>query len=303
MAEKMGFSVRIFIPSGEPEGLRTIEKSNWTGQGLIFPRALFAEVRRREELNHTGVYILWSPSGPGQLPRAYIGEGDVLRPRLDSHARDKDFWTHGVAFTSKDQNLNKAHVQYIEARLVKLAAEAKRCKLDNGNVPQISPLSEPDRADAELYLADMLLCLPVLGVGFFEKPQVAGEGQDLFLTANRKGVKAQGYEEPAGFIVRAGSQAAKKEARSIPTYLVELRKTLQEQGVLEDEGKTYRFTEDYIFPSPSTAAGVVLGSASNGRTAWKDSKGRTLKELQQAEQAEDPDDLEATIAAVTALRS
>lgn len=302
MTETKAFSVRIFVPSGEPEGLRIIEKSNWTGQGLIFPRSLFTEVRRREELDRTGVYILWSPSGPGQLPRAYIGEGDVLRPRLDSHARDKDFWTHGVAFTSKDQNLNKAHVQYIEARLVKLAAEAKRCKLDNGNVPQIFPLSEPDTADAELYLADMLLCLPVLGVSFFEKPQVVGEGKDLFLAANRKGVKAQGYEVPAGFIVRAGSQAAKKVVASIPTHLVDLRKTLQEQGVLEDKGKTYRFTEDYIFPSPSTAAGVVLGSSSNGRTEWKDSKGRALKELQQVEQAEGPDNPEATNA-ITALRS
>ena len=50
MAEPMGFSVRIFIPSGVPEGLRVIEKSNWTGQGLTFPRALFTEVRNRPPL-------------------------------------------------------------------------------------------------------------------------------------------------------------------------------------------------------------------------------------------------------------
>ena len=84
-----------------------------------------------------------------------MGEGDVLLPRLDSHAKSKDFWTHGVAFTSKDQSLNKAHVQHLEARLVRLAAEAKRCELDNANVLQMPSLSDADMADAELYLADM----------------------------------------------------------------------------------------------------------------------------------------------------
>ena len=304
MTESMGFWVRIFIPSGEPEGLRIIEKSNWTGQGLIFPRSLFKEIRSQEELDRTGVYILWSSDEPGQLPRAYIGEGDVLRPRLDSHERGKDFWTHGVAFTSKDQDLNKAHVQYIEARLVKLAAEAKRCKLDNGNVPQISTLSGPDRAYAELYLADMLLCLPVLGVSFFEKPQPTREGQAPPLKAKGKGIEARGYVAPEGrgFVVRVGSQAAKKEAPSISPNLVGLRRELQELGVLEDTGKVYRFTQDYIFPFPSTAAGVVLGRRSNGLAAWKDSEGRTLKEIQQVEQAEDTDSPEATNA-ITALRS
>ena len=86
MNEPLGFSVRIFVPSGEPEGLRVIEKSNWTGQGLVFPRPLFAKVRSREELNRTGVYVLWGPGRSGQLPLAYVGEGDVLLPRLDSHA-------------------------------------------------------------------------------------------------------------------------------------------------------------------------------------------------------------------------
>ena len=169
MREAMGFSVRIFIPTGDPEGMRIIEKSNWTGQGIVFPRTLFTEARSRKELTRTGVYILWAPTESGQLPRAYVGEGDALLPRLDSHAKNKDFWTHAVAFTSKDQNLNKAHIQYLEARLVGLAAEAKRCDLDNANVPQVPSLSDADAADAELYLADLLLCLPVVGVNFLRE--------------------------------------------------------------------------------------------------------------------------------------
>ena len=282
MNELLGFSVKIFVPDGDPEGLRVIEKSNWTGQGIVFPRSLFAEVRHREELNRTGVYVLWGPGGSGQLPRAYMGEGGVLLPRLDSHAKNKDFWTHGIAFTSKDQSLNKAHVQYLEARLVQLAAEAKRCELDNTNVPQMPALSGADTADAELYLADMLLCLPVVGVSFFEKPQgPTGKSRELFLSA--KGIQARGYEGPGGFVVRSGSQAVKNEVASIHTYLSDLRKALLNQDIFEDTGTAYRLAQDYIFTSPSTAAGVLLGRSANGRAEWKDAERRSLKEIQGAE--------------------
>lgn len=277
-----GFSVRIFIPSGEPEGLRFVEKSNWTGQGLVFPRPLFAESRQRPELKRTGVYVLWGPGESGQLPRVYVGEGDGVLSRLEQHARSKDFWTHAVVFASKDQNLNKAHVQYLEARLVALAAEAKRCELDNGNVPQLPALSEADAADAESFLADLLLCLPVVGVSLFEKTKVTTtKGGDLLLKA--KGIDARGVDSPEGFVVRAGSTAVKAEVPSIHAYLVDLRRTLVKTGVLADAGEMFRLTQDYTFNSPSTAAGVLLGRSANGRIEWKDAKGRSLKEIQNNE--------------------
>lgn len=282
MQDAMGFSVRIFIPTGDPEGMRIIEKSNWTGQGIFFPRTLFTEARSRRELTRTGVYVLWGPGESGQLPRAYVGEGDALLPRLDSHAKNKDFWSHAVAFTSKDQNLNKAHIQYLEARLVGLAAEAKRCDLDNANVPQVPSLSDADAADAELYLADLLLCLPVVGVNFFEKPRgPTARARDLFL--NARGITAQGYEEAGGLVVREGSRAARDEVPSIQAHLSDLRRALLSQGILEDEGKgaTFRLAQDYSFNSPSTAAGVLLGRTSNGRAEWKDSSGKSLNEMQQ----------------------
>ena len=281
MSPPPGFSVRIFIPTGEPEGLRFVEKSNWAGQGLVFPRAQFADVRQRPELQRAGVYVLWGPGESGQLPHVYVGEGDLVRLRLDQHGRHKDFWTHAVVFTSKDQNLNKAHVQYLEARLVALAAEAKRSVLDNGNVPQLAALSEADAADAEGFLADLLLCLPVVGVSFFEKPKAgAPQAQDLFLRA--KGIEARGVDSVEGFVVRAGSQAVGEEVASIHGYLSELRQSLLAQGVLEPAGAGYRLTQDYTFNSPSTAAGVLLGRSANGRVEWKDAKGRALKEIQEA---------------------
>lgn len=282
MSKGKAFSVRIFIPSGEPEGLRVIEKSNWTGQGLVFPRALYAEVRQQPELKRTGVYLLWGPAEAGQLPKLYVGEGDVVLPRLDQHAKQKDFWTHAAVFTSKDQNLNKAHVQYLEARLVQQAKDAKRVELDNGNVPQLPALSEADAADAEAFLLDLLLCLPLMGAPFFEQAQ-APQTRGRELTLKAKGIEARGVDTAEGFVVRAGSLAVKEEVPSIHAYLVELRKTLLAQGVLVPDGSALRVTQDYVFNSPSTAAGVLLGRSANGRTEWRDAKGRTLKEIQEAE--------------------
>ena len=282
MNETLGFSVRIFVPSGEPEGLRFVEKSNWTGKGIVFPRSLFRTVQAKNVLNHKGVYVLWEPGELGQLPLAYVGEADVLSRRLEHHAKNKDFWTHAIAFLSKDQSLNKAHAKYLEARLVKLADQAKRCELTNGNVPQTPLLSSADRVDAELYLADMLLCLPVVGVNFFDKPRgEAGTSRDLLL--NAKGIEARGYEASSGFVVRTDSEAAKEQVASVSSAISDLRNILFKKGIFEDIGAKYRVVQDYPFSSPSKAASVLLGARWNGLTAWKDGDGRTLKEIRDVE--------------------
>ena len=248
----------------------------------MIPRALFSNARQRRELERTGVYILVGPPEEGGLPRIYVGEGDPIRPRLDQHASRKDFWTNCVAFTSKDENLNKAHVQYLEARLVALASQNKRCVLDNGNVPALPSMSEADAADAEGFLTEVLLCLPVLGITVFTgvAPSVQSAAS---LYINAKGVTAEGSETADGFLVRAGSTVVRDETPSCHTYLKQLRATLLENGVTRETDQGFAFTQDYLFASPSTAAGVILARASNGRTEWRTADGTTLKQLQQTE--------------------
>jgi len=276
------FLVRLFLPDGDPDGVKTVEKSNWTGSGLVIPRSLFAETRSRPELERTGVYILVGPDEKSQLPRVYVGEGDPIGPRLDQHAKNKDFWTQTIGFTSKDQNLNKAHIQFLEYKLIDLAKTAKRCVLDNANTPQPPSLSEADTAEAEGFLADILLCFPVLGYGFFDEAPAPTQ-TTLEFVLNGKGLKGIGYEATTGFVVRAGSQTIKNETKSIHAYLSDMRRSLVEPGVFVDSGQYYEVTQDYTFNSPSTAAGVLLGRAANGRTEWKTSKGHTLKSIQDAE--------------------
>ena len=280
-SERRGFSVHIFLPDGDPAGVKIIEKSNWTGTGLLIPRTLFAQAKKRPELDRAGVYVLVGESETGTLPMVYIGEGDPVRNRVEKHGRAKDFWTHAVIFTGKDQNLNKAHVQRLESRLVELATRSKRCVLDNGNVPQPPSLSDADTAEVEGFLDEMLLCFPMLGYSFFEQAsdQTHLDAPTFFF--RRRGTVASGAESPQGFVVRAGSRAAKGETKSCHQFLRNMRSELVRQVVLRDAGDGYELTQDYTFSSPSTAAGVMAGSNINGRKYWKTADGRTLKSVQE----------------------
>lgn len=282
------FSLRIFVADGDPDGLRIVEKSNWIGKALVFPRALLPQVKARPELAQTGVYLLLGPRPDGEGDMLYVGEGDPIRPRLERHYAEKDFWTRAIGFTTGSAGqLNKAHVQFLESRLIALARAAKRLPLDNANQPAEPSLSEADRADMEVFLGHMLGMLPVLGVHAFEQaPKAPAAKAAPVLTCKGKGVQATGYESSQGFVVRTGSQAVADTSPSMEHHvrgMWELRQELIGNGVLALAGAFYVFTQDYPFSAPSTAAGVVLGRIANGRIEWKAADGRTLKELQEAE--------------------
>ena len=285
------FSLRIFVADGDPDGLRIVDKSNWIGKALVFPRALLPQVKARPELAQTGVYLLLGPRQDGDGDMLYVGEGDPIRPRLERHYAEKDFWTRAIGFTTTTAGqLNKAHVQFLESRLIALARAAKRLPLDNANQPAEPSLSEADRADMEVFLGHMLGMLPVLGVHAFEQaPKAPAAKAGPVLTCKGKGVQATGYEASQGFVVRAGSQAVLDTVPSMALHvrgMYDLRQELIGNGVLGLQGGLYQFTQDYSFSSPSTAAAVVLGRSANGRIEWKAADGRTLKEVQEAEAAQ-----------------
>ena len=165
--------------------------------------------------------------------------------------------------------------------MLQMAKEAKRCKLENSTLPQGPSLSESDKADAELFLSDVLLCLPLVGISFFSNPSSYQYDGPIFYL-NAKGLKSTGYEIPSGFVTKAGSQASKEEVPSIHKYLSAIRSNLMADGIFSDRGSHLHLREDFVFNSPSQAAGVMLGRSANGRDEWKNSEGLTLKTVQEA---------------------
>ncbi len=203
------FTIRIFVPDGDPEGVRVIDRMNWTGLGIIFPREKWLITKQRQEFSRTGVYILSGyKEAEDELPTIYIGEGDAIRDRIDSHYQNKDFWDRAIAFTASNNSLNKAHVKWLEWALVKRAGAAKRSKLENGTEPQESKLSEAERADTEAFLNEILQILPLLGLRAFEIPKPvatpeAGAGSGPVSSSTDKGqpdtivvpAQEEGFEE------------------------------------------------------------------------------------------------------------
>jgi hypothetical protein len=285
-----GVTIKLFLVEGVSDGLWTIEKSNWTGIGLMCPRSSYPRARGREELSRPGVYVLVGPSEQmAGRSRIYVGEADVLSKRLDQHLKDKGFWTRAVVFTSKDQNLNKAHVRYLESRLVRLANEVGRAEVENGTVPASPSLSESEAAEMDAFLDEMLSVYPVLDLRAFDRIE-KGAPSATRLFAKGPNASAEGEATSEGFVVFSGSTARAKEVPSATVFVTGLREQLIAQGVLVGDGggSSLLFTRDYLFSSPSAAAAAVLARNANGRTEWKDAKGRTLHEIEAASVAGAP---------------
>jgi hypothetical protein len=288
MSSQRPFNIRIFVAEGVADGLRLVEKSNWVGLGIVCPRGRYPHVKTRAEFSRSGVYILVGREGDDDRPTLYIGEAETVRTRLNSHHASKDFWQQAVVFTTKGDPLNKAQVQYLEARLVELAVERKRCQLDNANRPNRPGLSEADEAEITGYLDELLSLLPVLGIDAFETiAEVSSDRRMYYLKA--KECDAKGFETNSGFAVLSGSKARGSTVASMKEHALSFfnrRAQLINDGVLEPCDEGLRFSVDHEFPSVSQAAAIVLGRNANGRIEWKDSEGVALKTHQEREASE-----------------
>jgi hypothetical protein len=164
------YSIEIFVPEGEPEGLRILSLKNWTGVCLVFPRSSWITTRKRAEFGSTGVYLLY---GYGEnnpdIPLVYIGQTDELRTRLDQHEKTKEFWDRCIVFVSTNNFLNRADVTWLEATLYKMAKEMGQCELNNSQVPGFPSMSEPDEANMQFFIDQMMQVYPLAGVQIFEK--------------------------------------------------------------------------------------------------------------------------------------
>jgi hypothetical protein len=280
-------TVKIFLAEGDPASVRTAEISNWTGKAVAGPRSQLELVLQRDEAKKPGIYFLTGINSETGKPRVYVGEAEVVRLRLKGHL-DRDFWKTVIFFVSKDENLTKAHIKYLEGKLIEMAKAADRFELENTNASG-SHLPESDAADMDVFLAKIEQLLPVLGQDFLKpvvKPTVPVKLSEL-LTCTIKKVKAIGRQTENGFLVLKGSEAVLEERPSVKKYPYPstLRSQLLAEGTLTKEADRLIFAKDYEFSSPSAAAAVIHGGHANGLREWKDPNGLSLKEIEEREMA------------------
>ena len=304
----LGRTIRLFLADGSPTGVLTAEIMNWTGHVLTAPRSRIVEVLQRPEVTRTGIYFLVGsdPENPGQSI-VYIGESDNVAGRLKQHNADenKSFWESTCIVTNKDANLTKAHVRYLESRLIQLTKSAARSKLQNGTAPDYGYLPESDKSDMEYFIEQLQTLLPVLGMDFLRvtpqahrsvsaitmgstTPLIVQLGErDIavprlgavyegvspeFVLSDAQGlIKASAVEFEGEMIILKGSEAREQESSSLAHNVRTLRRQLVQSGKLVPSGKqgVLKFEEDVAFSSPSAASQGVMGTSRNGRIDWK----------------------------------
>lgn len=275
-------TLKLFLAFGDPKRLRTAELSNWTGKAISGPRSEFDRILARDESISSGVYFLTGIDPETNVSAIYIGEAECIKDRIKNHL-SKDFWNNITFFITKDENLTKAHIKYIEGRLIDIARQTERSIVKNSQGSG-AKLPESDREDMEVFLEKMLQVLPVLGIETFVQTSIKKQQEikEDLLSCNIKGLTATGYLTPNGILVLKDSQAVLEERESAakwPSVLVQ-RNQLIKEGTLKNENGAYVFSKDVEFSSPSSAAAAIHGGSANGLTAWVNASGVQLKKLQ-----------------------
>lgn len=274
-----GRSLELYFINGKPDGMLTATVPfQWTGHVLMTSRNQISEALKRKEASRSGVYILFGENEEGTL--AYIGETEEIRQRIKNHARTKDWWTSVVMITDTGDELNKAHVRYLESRLVAIAQDANRIPLENGTVPELPSLSEAAIANMEGFLENILIVLPALRIDCFlketrstsqkQQPERSDINEDVQfeMRTPKHGVKGEAILRGGEFIVLKGSIGRKEWGGSLTHNYRQLFEKMVQKGILSIEGNHATFTENYAFSSPSAAGAMLNGRATNGPRYW-----------------------------------
>lgn len=273
-------TIQIFLPDGNPRGVRIAEITNRTVKAILFPRNQFDYILTREELKNVGIYFLFGDSEEGK-PMVYIGEAEDCAERLKNHQKNKDFWNYALVIISKINAFTKTHAKFLEHTAIKQVKEVNRWQLDNSSTSNLPHVTESMEADLLDCFDTAKILLSTLGFPLFEsiaRPKITLKDKDIFVIKS-KDIIADGNLIDEGFVVFKGAEAKLRTTPSCHKYLIDLRNLLIEKGILVQDDNHYKFMEDYIFSSPSTAGGIILGRATNGWTKWKNQEGKTLDEI------------------------
>ena len=233
-------------------------------------------------MNQPGIYFLfWQDEEWND--KCYIGEAENIMERITSHDTKKDFWNTVIVFISKDNNLTKADVKFLEAKSIERAKKSGKYILENiaGPVPNNLPEHQTDTMLEFLENIDLLIS----AIGFpIIKENIVGYkiNQTIYSTDSRWSV-ANGIYTEDGFIVLKWSRWPREVQPNVIKYNFYAnrhRPKLLEQWVLEVQWNEVVFTQDYVFSSPSGASDVVVGASTNGWTYWKTKDGKTLDEIE-----------------------
>lgn len=276
-------TIQIFLPAGDPQGIRVAEITTRIVQAIEVPRKLLPDFIAMPESGQVAVYFLFGQGEDGASQKLYIGQTGDLRKRLAKHNKEKDFWQRAVVLISRTNSLTQTHALFLEWLCIQQAKAIGRYLTENGNDGSKPHTPAPLEADCYEIFDTGRTLLATLGYPVF-KPLSSSEGQsskdtELFY-CNRAGTKAVGEYTEEGFVVLKGSVGRGTVSKAhLHRAYAKHRDALMQEGKVALENGVLVFKEDVLFGTPSGAAAAIVGSAANGWREWKNDKGVTLDEL------------------------
>jgi len=275
-------TIQIFLPTGDPRGMRVAEITTRIIRVIEVPRSQLGEFIKTPEAQQVGVYFLLGELSEAGLPRVYIGQSGSVGTRLVQHNQGKDFWNRALVVISLTNSLTQTHALFLEWFAISEATKAGRYSLENGNAGARPHTPAPLEADCHEIHETAATLLATLGQPIFEPltntPAFPGAQKELFYC---KGSGADGVGEytTEGFVVRKGSRGRKENVDSLSISNQRFRSQLLAEGIVIAQDNMLMFSRDHLFASPSMAAIALMGRSANGWTEWKNPQGKTLNDV------------------------
>ena len=249
-----------------------------------------ADLSKIEEMDRPCLYLLVDEGR-----KAYIGQTTSFRVRVKDHLGKKRWWTRAYVFVSGSNQYDQASITYLEYLAIREGLATGSYDLsENGQKPTKPILQEGDSSDYDEIFEEIKFFLNYERCFVFVKPEVNTKPEEplqqkvvvpepaakkyplFFLRHTNHTCVARGYPLNDGtnsFVVLKGSEISVKESN---TKGGSARVEMLKYCTLRDDDK-YVLNEDFVFDSPSGAAGACLGRSSNGYDVWKTEAGVTLK--------------------------
>ena len=279
-------TIQIFLPSGDPRGIRVGELTTSIIRVVEVPRALLDDFLVMPEAKQVGLYFLVGDDEEADFPSVYVGQTGGCGQRLVEHHKKKEFWSRALVVVSMTNNLTQTHGLYLEWLSIKEANQAGRYKSENGNAGSKPHTPAPLEADCQDIFDTVRTLIATLGQPVFEplvkQKDDGAQTEHFYMRSSTYDATGQYTEE--GLVVLKGSRARKEVNPSMVKHKGGSRRdALIAEGALVLEGSHYVFQKDVRFKTPSGASDTVAGASTNGWTTWKSKDGKTLDELKRAQ--------------------
>ena len=296
---------RTSLPNDSWKGVVEIRTTSGHIKGMCIPSGEFSSQKRFLD-GQSGIYIyIWIDPSTGHIHNCYIGETENLAVRpLQKHGSISLDW-HFLAVFFREHDIERYFDtdsrQYIEQALIDKFPYPKILLNGNGgHKSKHKVLTDEKQAVCDVLIDEIVTMAPALCFGLFidfrtlvvtptptpapitPPPAVVTpperEPVFFFIKDDKRDIDATMFINKQGkYVVLKGSRVSptnrlNTQKNQMPQYKKRIR--LETDCIIVD----HYFTVDYEFPSPSGAATIVRGAASNGYVFWRTKDGATLGE-------------------------